>query len=127
MSFKVRSEQIGDVAILQCQGRLVRGDAIFTLREAVTAFPAVRMLVLDLSGVETMDGGGLGMLTLLHRWTGDHGTTLKLVNPNAFVRELLDRTRLVCVFDISSVDDVVEILCTPEDATVAEHTAHAVA
>ena len=125
MRFEIRSEQSGDVAILQCRGRLVRGDAIYTLREAVTTFPEARIVVLDLSGVQTMDGGGLGMLILLHRWTRDHGTTLKLVNPNAFVRELLDRTRLVCVFDISSVEDAVEILCTPEEAIL--HTARAVA
>jgi len=43
------------------------------------------------------------------------------------VRELLDRTRLVCVFDVASVDDAVEILCTPEDVVVARHTARAVA
>jgi anti-anti-sigma factor len=118
MSFQVISEQTGDVAILQCQGRLVRGEAIFTLREAVTAFPDARILVLDLTGVQTMDGGGLGMLTMLHRWTRDHGTALKLVNPNPFVRELLQRTHLVCVFDISSVEDVVDILCTSEEAAV---------
>lgn len=127
MTFEIRKEQSGGVAILQCQGRLVRGDAIYTLREAVTSFPDARIVVLDLSGLETMDGGGLGMLVMLHRWTRDRGTTLKLVNPSAFVRELLDRTRLVCVFDVASVDDAVEILCTPEDVVVARHTARAVA
>jgi anti-sigma B factor antagonist len=127
MKFEIRKEQTGDVAVLQCQGRLVRGEPIYALREAVTSFPEARIVVLDLSGLETMDGGGLGMLVMLHRWTRDHGTTLKLVNPSAFVRELLDRTRLVCVFDIASVDDAVEILCTPEEAVIAHHTARAVA
>jgi anti-anti-sigma factor len=68
-------------------------------------------VVLDLSAVEMLDGGGLGMLVFLHRWTRDNGIQLKLVNPSEFVREMLDRTRLSCVFDISSVDDAVEILC----------------
>jgi hypothetical protein len=39
------------------------------------------------------------------------------------VREMLGRTRLTCVFNISSVDDAVEILCTtvtaPPDANRA--------
>jgi anti-anti-sigma factor len=125
MSFEIRSEETGGVAILQCRGRLVRGEAIYTIREAVTSFPDARIVVLDLSNVQMMDGGGLGMLTLLHRWTRDRGTTLKLVNPNAFVRGLLDRTRLVCVFDVSSVEDAVEILCTAE--SVPHPTARAVA
>ena len=125
MQFEIRSEKTGDVAILQCRGRLVRGEAIYTLREAVTSHPDARIVVLDLSGVSSMDGGGLGMLSLVHRWTWDRGTTLKLVNPSPFVRELLDRTRLACIFDISSVDDAVEILCTPEEVFL--HTVGAVA
>jgi hypothetical protein len=39
------------------------------------------------------------------------------VNPSDFVREMLDRTRLSCVFDISSVNDAVEILCTSHHAS----------
>jgi anti-anti-sigma regulatory factor len=64
-----------------------------------------------------LDGGGLGMLVFLHRWTRDNGIQLKLVNPSEFVREMLDRTRLSCVFDISSVDAAVEILCTSHRAS----------
>lgn len=125
MSFEIQKEQSGDVAILQCHGRLVRGDAIGELRASVSSFPEARIVVLDLSGVQAIDGGGLGMLVLLHRSLLDRGATLKLVNPNPFVREVLERTRLVCVFDVSSVEDAVEILCTPEEVLV--HTARAVA
>jgi anti-anti-sigma regulatory factor len=65
-----------------------------------------------------LDGGGLGMLVFLHRWTRDNGIQLKLVNPSNFVREMLDRTHLTCVFNISSMDDVLEILCTPTHVTM---------
>jgi anti-anti-sigma factor len=80
-------------------------------------------VVLDLTEVEMLDGGGLGMLVFLHRWTRDHGIQLKLVNPSNFVREMLDRTRLTCVFNISSIDDVVEILCTSVNVTMAVNRA----
>ena len=116
----IKSEQTGDVAVLQCSGRIVRGEAIHFLNEAVTGLKQPRMVVLDLTDVEMLDGGGLGMLVFLHRWTRDHGIQLKLVNPSAFVREMLDRTRLSCVFNISSVEDVVEILCTSIHAEQAE-------
>jgi anti-anti-sigma factor len=76
------------------------------------------MVVLDLTEVEMLDGGGLGMLVFLHRWTRDNGIQLKLVNPSNFVREMLDRTHLTCVFNISSMDDVLEILCTPTHVTM---------
>ena len=120
MSLHIKSEQTGDVAVLQCAGRIVRGEAMHFLKDAVTSLNQPRMVVLDLTDVEMMDGGGLGMLVFLHRWTRDNGIQLKLVNPSTFVREMLDRTRLSCVFNISSVDDVVEILCTSIHAEQAD-------
>jgi anti-anti-sigma factor len=112
MSFKIKSEQAGDVAVLQCAGRIVRGEAIHSLKHAVTSLKQPRVVVLDLTDVEVLDGGGLGTLVFLHRWTRDNGIQMKIVNPSTFVREMLDRTRLSCVFNISSVEDAVEILCT---------------
>lgn len=116
MSLSIKREQTGDVAVLQCAGRIVRGEALHFLKDAVTCLNRPRVVVLDLSEVEMLDGGGLGMLVFLHRWTHDNHIQLKLVNPSNFVREMLDRTRLTCVFNISSMDDVVEILCTSINA-----------
>jgi len=125
MALQIKSEQTGDVAVLQCAGRIVRGEPIHFLKDAVTSLKQPRVVVLDLTEVEMLDGGGLGLLVFLHRWTRDKGIQLKIVNPSTFVRELLDRTRLSCVFNISSVEDAVEILCTsftenqPNDRAVA--------
>jgi anti-anti-sigma factor len=109
--------------VLQCAGRIVRGEPIHFLKDAVTCLRDPRLVVLGLTEVEMLDGGGLGMLVFLHRWTRDHGIQLKLVNPSHFVREMLDRTHLTCVFNISSMEDVVDILCTsvnvPVDVTRA--------
>jgi len=120
MSFHIKSEQSNDVAVLQCAGRIVRGEAIHFLKDAVVSLKNPRVVVLDLTEVTMLDGGGLGMLVFLHRWTRDQGIQLKLVNPSLFVREMLDRTRLSCVFNISSVDDAVEILCTSNHVELHE-------
>jgi len=120
MSLSIRREQTGDVAVLQCAGRVVRGEALHFLKDAVTGLKKPRLIVLDLSEVEMLDGGGLGMLVFLHRWTRERNIQLKLVNPSDFVREMLDRTRLTCVFNISSMEDVVEILCTASQVPVEE-------
>ena len=127
MSLKICSQQAGDVAIVECQGRLIRGKPVLALREAITRLRKVRIVVLDLSHIETMDAGGLGTLVLLHRWLRDNGSQLKLVNPNTFVRELLESTRLTCVFNIASVDDAVEILCDAEEPRVSSSLNFAVA
>jgi len=120
MSLSIRREQTGDVAVLQCAGRVVRGEALHFLKDAVTGLKKPRVIVLDLSEVEMLDGGGLGMLVFLHRWTRERNIQLKLVNPSDFVREMLDRTRLTCVFNISSMEDVVEILCTASQVPLDE-------
>jgi anti-anti-sigma factor len=125
MPLTIKRDQTGDVAILQCVGRIVRGEPLRFLKEAVTSLKNPRMVVLDLSDVEMLDGGGLGTLVFLHRWTRDNGIQLKLVNPSPFVREMLDRTRLTCLFNVSSIDDVFDVLCTP--AQVPMRTERAVA
>lgn len=114
MSLHINIEQTADVAVLQCSGRLVRGDALHFLKRAVTSLKRPRIVVLDLSWVEMIDGGGLGILVFLHRWTRENAIQLTLVNPSAFVRDVLERTRLTRVLNISSVDDAVEILCISE-------------
>jgi len=123
MSFTIKRDQTGDVAILQCAGRIVRGEALHFLKDAVTCLKNPRMVVLDLSDVEMLDGGGLGMLVFLHRWTRDNGIQLKLVNPAPFVREMLDRTRLSRLFNVSSLDDVFDILCTPASVPLSANRA----
>jgi anti-anti-sigma factor len=112
--FTVDVDRSEDVVVLQCRGRIVRGEATYTLRDAVTSQRNARIIVLDLSDVEALDGSGLGMLVFVHRWTGDNGVQLKLVNPSPLVREMLERTRLTCVFDVSSVDEALAILRSPD-------------
>jgi anti-anti-sigma factor len=103
-------EKSGDVAVVQCSGRVVRGEAIHTLRHAVISERNTRIIVLDLSAVETIDAGGLTALVSLHHWSRHRGIQLKLVNPSPFVKEMLYRTRLNRVFDISSLHDALLVL-----------------
>ena len=103
-------EKIGDVAVVRCLGRIVRGEAVGTLRNAVVSERDTRIVVLDLSDVEAMDAGGLTALVLLHHWTRVRGIQLKLVNPSHFVNETLERTGLNYVFDISSLHDALVVL-----------------
>ncbi len=103
-------ERNGGVAVVHCSGRLVRGVELCTLRNAVVSEKTTRIVVLDLSEVEFMDAGGLNTLVSLHHWTRNHGIQLKLTNPSRMVHEMLTRTRLNRVFDISSLHDALAIL-----------------
>lgn len=119
----VKSERAGDVVVIKCSGRIVRGQEA-ALRNAVLQEKLARVVVLDLSDVDSIDAGGLTLLVSLHRWTENNRTHLKLVNPQSFVHEMLTRTHLNCVFDISSFHDALTVLCGREREREREsHTA----
>ena len=112
--FSVGVDRSEDVVVLQCRGRMVRGDATHVLRDAVTSQRNTRIIVLDLSDLQALDGGGLGTLVFLYCWTTDNGIQLKLVNPSHMVREMLERTRLSALFEVSTVDEALTILRSPD-------------
>ena len=112
MSFYINMELTGDVAVLQCAGRMVRAQALSLLKDAVTSLSQLRVVVLDLSEVEILDAGGLGILVSLHNWACVNGIQLKLVNPSKPVRQMLELTRLTSVLHISSLEDVIHIFCS---------------
>ena len=62
-------------------------------------------MVLDLAGVDAIDGGGMGLLVFLRAWARAAGIELKLANITPPVRELLKLTNLDSVFGVSSSDD----------------------
>jgi anti-anti-sigma factor len=103
-------EKSTDVVVVRCSGRIVRGTEVRTLRNAVASQQTTRLVVLDLTGVEAIDAGGLNVLVALHHWTQDRGIRLKLVNPSHFVREMLERTHLHVVFEISSFEEALHVL-----------------
>lgn len=115
MCLRIETEKTGEVAVLQCTGRIVR-EALYLLKQAVTGLSRLRFIVLDLSEVDLIDAGGLGVLVFLHNWTSVKGIQLKLVNPSRQVRQMLELTGLISVFHISSVGDVIEMFCCPDRA-----------
>jgi anti-anti-sigma factor len=117
MSLHINIRQTGEVVVLQCRGRIVRDHALHLLKQAVTTPGQSRVILLDLSGVETLDGGGLGMLVFLHGWTRSKGIRLMLVNPPDFVREMLDRTQLTSLLHVSSLSDAVEVICNGKSSS----------
>jgi len=103
-------EKTGDVAVVRCVGRIVRGAEVRTLRNAVFSEKNIRIVVLDLSDVEMLDAGGLTVLLSLQQWAQDRKIQLKLVNPSHFVNEILTRTGLNHVFDVSRFDHALFVL-----------------
>ena len=53
-----------DMAVLRCVGCIVAGDEADILRKAVLSQANRRTVVLDLTRVDAIDGGGMGVLFL---------------------------------------------------------------
>jgi anti-anti-sigma factor len=118
----VKSERAGNVAVIKCAGRIVRGQET-TLNSAVLAQKCSRVIVLDLSEVEAVDAGGLNLLVSVHRWTERNDIHLRLINPRPFVHEMLTRTHLDWVFDVSTFHEALAVLGDCECHAVARATA----
>jgi anti-sigma B factor antagonist len=105
LSLETRSQ--GDVIIIHCQGRIVYRDEAAALSSVVgNVMSQARKVVLDLSGVSSMDSAGIGELALLHTWAKRENADFKVAGPNTLIRNLLDLTNLDSVLEIhSSVDN----------------------
>ena len=114
--FSIHTDKIGDMAVVECEGRIVRSDAAFKLREAVTSQTDANVVVLDLSEVYALEGGGLGMLVFLQRWARDHDVRLKLFNPSRSVRERLELVSTMSEFDIASLHEMMALLAQADSS-----------
>jgi anti-anti-sigma regulatory factor len=106
----VHIENIGETAVIECEGRIVRSEAAFKLRAAVNSQRDARIIVLDLSEVPAIEGGGLGMLVFLQRWAHDHDIRLKLFNPRQSVRDRLEYINSMREFDTATLDELTALL-----------------
>ena len=107
---KINIDNIGDLTVVECEGGIVQRDAAFKLREAVTSQRDSKIVVLELSDVQAIEGGGLGMLVFLQRWAQDHDIRFKLFNPPKSVRERLKRASSISKFDIPTLDEMMALL-----------------
>ncbi len=104
-------EKADDVAVVHCGGRLVRGAEVCNAEKRGClgenhAHCGARSFATGVHGCRRPERSGVIASLVTH----NHGIQLKLVNPSAFVREMLTRTRLNRVFDISSLHDALRVL-----------------
>jgi anti-anti-sigma regulatory factor len=111
----IHIENIGDLAIIECEGRIVRSEAALKLRAAVISECDARIVVIDLSEVSAVEAGGLGMLMYLQRWARDHEIRFKLFNPRQSVRYQLEHTGSMWGFEIATLDEMMALLASAEN------------
>lgn len=104
MSLKADSRQVDGIAVLDLSGRIVLGEATTTLREALQNLVSQgqKKIVLNLSEVSYIDSSGLGALVSAYTTVTSQSGQLKLLNLTSKVKDLLQITKLLTVFEVFS-------------------------
>src|SRR5579872_2948825 len=110
LKLSLETRNRGDVIIVHCQGRIVYRDEAAALSRVVgEVLHGGSKLVLDLSGVTSIDSAGIGELALLQTWAQERNADLKCAGANELVRTLLDLTNLDSVLEVyATLDGVLE-------------------
>ena len=102
MSLTIEPREVDHVTILDVKGRIVLGDEIHTLRDAVRGLVTEnkKKIILNLAEVDYIDSSGVGELVGSFTTVRNAGGELKLLNLSQKVKYVLHVTKLYTVFDI---------------------------
>jgi anti-sigma B factor antagonist len=109
MQLRLESRPVGDVLLIQCHGRIVAGNEVFTLHSFVgDSIEKYGDVVLQLDQVEFVDSSGLGALVRLVQAARAKGGDVKLSGVPPKVRKTLEMTNLLSQFETyDSVEEAI--------------------
>ena len=115
MSVKMTTRQVGDVTVVDTEGRITLGDGATTFRDTLRdlANAGNKKLLLNLAEVSYIDSSGIGEMVSGFTTVANQGGQVKLLNLTKRVKDLLQITKLYTVFEV--FDD---------EATAAEASTH---
>ena len=99
---KATSRTVDGVEIISLQGKITIGSGDSQLREVITnaVNNGKNKILLDMSGVTTIDSSGIGELVGSYTTVTNRGGKLKLLHLPAKLNELLHVTQLITVFEV---------------------------
>ncbi len=104
---KIVERQVGDVTILDLQGKILIGEGDDALRDAVkkAVDAGQQRLLLNLAEVPYVDSAGLGEIVRCYTTVRSAGGSLKLVNLTKKIQDLLAITKLLTVFEAFDTEE----------------------
>lgn len=108
LSLEVRNH--GEVAVVHCHGRIVYRDESAALSRMVDELlHGGSKVVLELSGIHSIDSAGIGELVLLETWAQERNAQLKCAGAVKMVRRMLSVTHLDTVIALyATLDEALE-------------------
>jgi anti-anti-sigma factor len=99
---KVTTRTSDGVEIIKLEGKITIGAGDSQLRESITNTlnQGKSKILLDMSGVTTIDSSGIGELVGSYTTVTNRGGKLKLLHLPAKVNDLLHVTQLITVFEV---------------------------
>ena len=100
MSLKATARTAHNVTIIDLDGRITLGEGTEVLRDAVRREAANNPnILLNLAKVSYMDSAGLGEMVGAHTHVTNRNGTIKLLNAQKRLQDLLQITRLYTLFE----------------------------
>ena len=101
MSMLLKSRRLDDVVILDLSGRITMGEGAVIVRDNLQKLldAGDRKFLVNLADVNYIDSSGLGELVVAFTTVRNHGGQLKLLSLTKRVRDLLQITKLLTVFE----------------------------
>jgi len=98
---KAKVRQVGQVAIVDIEGKITIGEGDMVLRDRVVELldKGHTQIVLNLERVTYMDSAGIGELVACYKRAKEKGGNVKLLSPSGKVLDLLTLTKLEEVFE----------------------------
>ena len=98
----ISERQVGDVTILDMDGKITIGEGSVALRTAIRRLleEGKKKILLNLARVGYIDSSGIGELVSSYTAIGKEKGQLKLLNLTQKLQDLLTITKLLTVFDV---------------------------
>jgi anti-sigma B factor antagonist len=98
----IPSRSVDEVLILEPKGKITIGVGDVALRNAVQQAVADghTKILIDLSGVTTMDSSGIGELVSTYTTVTNRGGKLKLLHLPPKIQDIMQVTQLITVFEV---------------------------
>ena len=102
MSVKLTTRQVGDVTVIDAQGRITLGEGSSTFRDSLRELSGKgnKKILLNLADVSYIDSSGIGEMVSGFTSVTNQGGQLKLLNLTKRVKDLLQITKLYTVIEV---------------------------
>lgn len=102
MSLTVKIRKVDTVSVMDLSGKLTIGEPVMQLRDALRAQVASgdSKFIVNLADVSYVDSSGLGELVSSYTTVRNKGGDVKLLKLTAKIKDLLQMTKLLTVFDV---------------------------